>query len=77
MMKMWWKNLKRNPVPALAYCFRKVPRGPTGVAPSYDEGIAIKSTYAFATYALLRGLGFNSGIFEIETSDCGFAHHPS
>ena len=61
--------MKENPVPALAYLFLKSTKGPPGLMFPSDRQIAINSTYAFTSYALLRDLGFNPDIFLTETSE--------
>ena len=58
---MWDEEARRNPVPALAYSYRKTPRGP----PGYQQSIS------FTVYTLRNDFEFNSGIFGREPSDWG------
>jgi hypothetical protein len=63
---------ERNPVQALAHSYWKSRRSPVLTSQS-DKRIAINSIYDFTTHALRRDLGFNPGVFEIETKDWDFA----
>ena len=63
-MYEWWiwggEGWRGNPVPVLAYSFRKAPR-PGLISPSNGQ-ITISSTCAFTSYALWRDLGFLLGM---------------
>ena len=49
------EGLRKNPVPALAYCYRKGPR----FNQSSDGRITIKTIYSFTIYTLRKNLEFN------------------
>ena len=75
---MWciWgeKGYWRNPVPTLAYSYRKLQRGPPGLTIPSDKRIVINSTYDLTMNALRRDLNFNPGIFRSRNLQLRFCH---
>ena len=60
-----------NPMPALAYSYRKIIQVPPGFMFPSNGQIATNTTFDFTSYGLWRDLGINLRIFGTETRDWG------
>ena len=65
--------MKVKPGSGISLLLLKTPREPPRLTSPFDGRIAINSTYAFASYPLMRDLELDTGIFGTETSDWGSA----
>ena len=71
------KKAKGNPVPTLAYFYRKPPMGPPSLMSPFNGRIYLNNIYVFTTYTLWKDLGFNSAIFGTKLAIQVLLYHPS